>query len=260
VSDIHSAAIIDPEAELGRGVKVGPGALIGAGVRIGDGCEVGAYAILEGPAAIGENCRIFPRAHIGFEPQFIGLEGKGGGVEIGPRTVIREMAMIHRSIHEGEATRLGEECYIMGVAHVAHDCRLGNRVVLANYVALAGHVEIGDDSFISVYVGVHQFQRIGEGSFISAFCPIRKDVPPFTMVEGHSPSVRGLNTVGLRRRGTSGEARRDLKRAYRILFQEAKTMAEGCAQIESELSLGREIRSVLEFVRTSKRGILVGQV
>ena len=66
--------------------------------------------------------------------------------------------------------------------------------------------------------------------------------------------------MGLRRRGVSAEVRRDLKRAYRILFQEADSVAAGIARIEAELPLGREIRSVIEFFRTSKRGVYQGRV
>jgi len=260
VSEIHPAAHIDPAAVLGQGLRVGPGAVIGAEVCLADGCEVGACAVLEGPASIGAGCRIFPGAVIGAEAQIVDFAGKGGGIVIGPGTVIREMATVHRSKYEEKVTRVGERCYIMVCAHVAHDCQLGDRVILTNGIGLGGHVEMGDDCFISNFVGVHQFVRLGEGAFITGPSGVRKDVPPFTTVEGHPPRVRGLNVVGLRRRGVQPEVRGHLKRAYRILFQEAKTVAEGIERIEAELPLGREVRSVIEFLRNSERGVCQGEV
>jgi UDP-N-acetylglucosamine acyltransferase len=190
----------------------------------------------------------------------VNSEGKGGGVEIGPRTVVREMVTVHRSIHEGEMTRVGEECYLMTQSHVAHDCELGDRVILVNWVGLSGHVEVANDCFITGYVGIHQFVRIGEGVILTGPNAVRKDVPPFTLVDGNPPRVRGLNAVGLRRRGVSAEVRALLKKAYQILFQEAKTIAEGADRIEAELMLGSEIKSVVGFVRGSKRGIYQGRV
>lgn len=257
---IHPSAHIDSEAVIGPGAVVGPGAVIGAGVELGEGCEIGAHAVLEGPAVIGAGCRIFPGAVIGTEAQMVALEGRGGGIEIGPGTVIRETATIHRSIHEGKVTRIGEGCYLMAQSHVAHDCLLGDRVIMANWIGLSGHVEIGNDSFISGYVGIHQFVRVGESAMLTGPTAVRKDVPPFATVDGNPPRVRGLNMVGLRRRGVSAEVRGHLKRAYQILAHEAKTIAEGAARIEAELPLGREIKSVLEFAETSKRGIYLGEV
>ena len=260
MSGIHPAAHVDSESIIGKNVAVGPGAVIGAGVELGEDCEIGAHAVLEGPAVIGAGCRIFPGAVVGTEAQMVALEVRGGGVEIGPGTVIREMVTIHRSIHEDKVTRIGEECYLMTQAHVAHDCLLGDRVILANWIGLSGHVEVGNDSFISGYVGIHQFVRVGEGVMLTGPNAVRKDVPPFATVDGNPPRVRGLNMVGLRRRGVSAEVRGHLKRAYQLLAHETKSIAEGVARIEAELPLGREIKSVIEFAKASKRGIYLGDV
>ena len=258
--EIHPTAHLDPEASVGTNVRIGPGAIIGPGVQLGDECEVGSHAILEGITIIGSGCRIFPRAIIGVEPQVVGLKERGGKVEIGPNTVIREMATIHRSMYEDGVTRVGSQCYLMAYSHVAHDCQLGDHVIFTNFINLGGHVEVGSHCFVSNFVGVHQFVRFGEGAIIAGPTAVRMDVPPFTTVEGFPPRVRGLNVVGLRRMDISPEIRADLKRAYRILFQDAKTVAEGIGRIESELTMGREIQSVIEFVQCSKRGFYRGQV
>jgi UDP-N-acetylglucosamine acyltransferase len=260
VSLIHPSAHIDPGATLLPGVRVGPGAVVGAGVQLGEGCEVGPNVVLEGPAVIGTGCRFFAGSAVGAEGQVVHLEGKGGGVEIGSGTVLRETVTVHRSMHEGKTTRVGAGCYFMVGAHVAHDCQVGDRVVITNGNALGGHVVVGDDCFLSNFLGIHQFVRIGAGAIVVGPSGIRKDVPPYTMVEGDPARVRGLNLVGLRRRGVSAEVRGHLKRAYRILLQEAKTAAEAAARIEAEVPAGREIQTVIQFIRSSERGIYPGAV
>ncbi len=262
MSEIHPAAFVDPGAEVSEGTRIGPGAVVGPGVKLGEGCEVGAHAVLEGRIDIGSGCRIFPGAVIGTEAQFAGGGGGGGGggVEIGANTVVREMVTIHRSLEEGSATRIGENCYLMIQAHVAHDCLLGDRVILTNSTALSGHVEVGDGAFISGFVGIHQFVRIGEGAILTGPSAVRQDVLPFTNTDGNPPAVRGLNTIGLRRSGVSAEVRSHLKKAYHILFEEPKTSAEAAGRIEAEVPLGREIDSVVEFIRAAKRGFYRGGV
>jgi len=254
VSDFHSSAIVDPAALIGKSVRIGPGTVVGDAVSLGDGCEIGAHVVIEGPSKIGPGCRIFHKAVIGAEGQHTGIEGVGGGIEIGAGTVIREMATVHRSIEEGGLTRIGEECYLMVQAHVAHDCILGDQVILTNATSLGGHVEIGDCTFISGFVGIHQFVRIGEGAILTGPCAVRKDVLPFTMTDGNPPRVRGLNAVGMRRIGISSKVRDNLKEIYRIIFEESKSVEEALARIKFKTLVGREVASVVEFVGSSKRG------
>jgi len=258
VSDIHPSAIVDPAAHIAGNVRIGPGAVVGAGVSLGEGCELGAHTVIEGSSRIAPGCRIFHGAVIGTEGQHTNIEGAEGGVEIGAGTVIREMATVHRSIEEGGLTQIGEKCYLMVQAHVAHDCTLGDEVILTNATTLGGYVEIGDRAFVTGFVGIHQFIRIGEGVMLTGPAAVRKDVPPFTMTDGNPPKVRSLNLVGMRRSGISSQVRGHLKEAYRIVFEDSKSVEEALARIEAEIPAGREVRSVVDFVRSSKRGIYRG--
>ena len=47
-SNIHSTAIVHPNAKLGKDVIVGPGAVIGEHVEIGDGTQIGAHVVIGG--------------------------------------------------------------------------------------------------------------------------------------------------------------------------------------------------------------------
>ena len=233
---------------------------MGANVILRDGCEIGPNAVIQGPAFIGEGCRIFPNAVIGLEAQVVDLPSDSGGVEIGAGTVVRETATIHRSMRLGQNTVVGGKCYIMVGAHVGHDCRVGDETILVNHCSLGGHVEIGEKCFISNFIGVHQRMRIGQGSILVGPIAVRKDVPPFVKMAGAPFRVVGLNVVGLRRRGVSAEVRADIKRTYGILFNESGTMAQKIERIEAQAPLGEEIRSVVEFVRSSENGIYQGRV
>ena len=233
---------------------------MGPNVVLRDGCEIGQNATIQGPAVIGEGCRIFPNAVIGLEAQVVDLQLDSGGVEIGAGTTIRETVTIHRSMHQGQNTVIGRKCYIMVGAHVGHDSRVGDEVILVNHCSLGGHAEVGDNSFISNFIGVHQRMRIGEGVILVGPVAVRKDVPPFVKMAGAPFRVVGLNVVGLRRRGVSAEVRAEIKRAYGILFNGPGTMAQKIEEIEAQASLGAEIRSVVEFVRNSKNGVYQGRV
>lgn len=260
MNEIAQNSHIHSEAQLGQDLKIGPGAFVGAGVILRDGCEIGPNAIVQGPAVIGEGCRIFPNAVIGLEAQVVDLQSDSGGIEIGAGTIIRETATIHRSMHSGQNTVIGRNCYVMVGAHVGHDCLVGEEVILVNHCSLGGHVEVGNNSFISNFIGVHQRMRIGEGVILVGPVAVRKDVPPFVKMAGAPFRVVGLNVVGLRRRGVSAEVRADIKRAYGILFNDPGTMSQKIEKVEAQAPLGAEIQSVLEFVRNSKNGIYQGRV
>ena len=260
MNDIAPTSNIDPEARLGQDLKIGPGAFVGANVILRDGCEIGPNATIQGPADIGEGCRIFPNAVIGLEAQVVDLPSDSGGVEIGAGTIVRETATIQRSMYQGQNTILGRKCYIMVGAHVGHDCRVGDQSILVNHCSLGGHVEVGNKCFISNFLGVHQYMRVGEGSIVVGPAAARKDVPPFVKMTGDPLRVIGLNVVGLQRSGVSPEVRAEIKRAYKILFDETGTMAQKIEKIEAQVPLGAEIQSVVEFVRNSKNGVYQGRV
>ena len=56
---IHPTAIIDPSAQIGENVKIGPWTHIGANVKIGDYCEIASHVVVKGPSVIGERNKIY---------------------------------------------------------------------------------------------------------------------------------------------------------------------------------------------------------
>ena len=140
-------------------------------------------------------------------------------------------------------------------SHVAHDCRVGDGVILANGAALGGHVEAQDHAIVGGLAGVHQHVRIGESALCAAGAMVSMDVPPFCTVAGDRARLRGLNVIGLRRRGFGIAAIGRLKRAYRLLFQAGGTRREALARVRAALGDVPEVARLLDFVAASRRGV-----
>lgn len=252
---IHETAIVDRNAELAEGVEVGPWALIGPGVRIGTGTIVGPRVLIERDTSIGEGCRLANGAVLGTDPQDLKYKGEQSFLEVGDRTVVREFATLNRGTAASGRTVVGSDCLIMAYAHVAHDCELGNHVVIANSVNMAGHVVIEDWATVGGVTPIHQFVRIGAHAFVGGGSRVSQDVPPYCRAAGNPPSLFGLNSVGLERRGFTEEVRGALKKTYRILFQAKLNVAQAVARVESEVPPLPEVLHLLSFVRDSERGV-----
>lgn len=259
IRKIHETAVVHPGARLGKDVEIGPYAVIGENVLIGDGTKIGAHVVIDGWTSVGKNCVIFPSASIGTEPQDLKFRGEKSYVFIGDNTKIREFATVNRATGEGEETRVGSNCLLMAYTHVAHNCIVGNNVIMSNAATLAGHVIVEDRVIIGGLAGVHQFVKIGRNAMIGGASKVVQDVPPFVIVDGHPAKVAGLNNVGLARAGISEVARRNLKKAYRILFRSGLTLAQAIAVMEQELESCEEVEHFLRFLRNAERGICRGR-
>lgn len=253
---IHPTAIVDPAAELADEVEIGPYAIVGGRVRLGRGTRVGPHAVIEGRTTIGEENQIFPHASVGTVPQDLKFHGEDSELIIGDRNVIREFATVHLGTEGGGmVTRIGHGNLFMNYTHVAHDCVLGDRNILANGVQLAGHVVVESFVVIGALSGIHQFVRLGESTIVGAGSMVAQDVPPFCNATGDRARLRGLNSVGLRRRGLDSEALRRIKRAYRIFFAEKRPVAEAAALAREEFPDVAEVESFVRFIETSERGV-----
>ena len=252
---IHETAVIHPGARLGKDVEIGPYAVIGEHVIIGEGTVVGAHVVVDGWTSIGKHCVIFPGASIGAEPQDLKFRGEKSYVFIGDYTKIRECATVNRATGEGEETRIGSHCLMMAYTHVAHNCVVGNHVIMSNAATLAGHVVVEDRAVIGGLAGVHQFVKIGRNAMIGGASKIVQDIPPFVIVDGHPAKVAGLNNVGMARSGVGPQSRRNLKKAYKILYRSGLNLAQAIAVMEQELETCEEVEHLMRFLRNAERGI-----
>lgn len=250
--DIHSTAVVSQQSEIQAGVTVGPFAIIEPEVIIGAGCRIAAHAVIKQYTVLGRNNRVHEHAVLGGEPQDVKFNGETSRLLIGDDNIIREFATVHRASGHGQETHIGSRNFLMIGVHIAHNCRIGDDNIFANGVALAGHTLVEDHAFLSSNVGAHQFVRIGRYAMVGGKSKIVQDVLPFLITDGNPPRLRGVNTVGLRRAGLSGEERNALKRAYRILFRSTIPFDEAlreAARIEDA-----HVQHLLKFINESKRG------
>ena len=253
---ISPLADVHPNARLGANVKIDPFAVVHEDVTIGDDSHIMSHAVIMNGSNIGNNCTIFPGAVIAGIPQDLKFVGEKTTVEIGNHTTIRECVTINRGTKEKYKTVVGNHCLLMAYAHVAHDCILGNHVILANAVQLAGHVEVGDHAILGGLSGAHQFTRIGAHTYIAGNTVIRKDIPPFVKAAREPMSYIGINLVGLQRSGFAKEVIKEISDIYHILFVEKNTTSSAVQLIESTFNSSAERDGILQFIKTSKAGII----
>lgn len=255
IAYIHETAVVAPGARIAKNVEIGPYAVIGENVEIGEGTKIGPHVVITGWTQIGKDCKIFQGASIGEEPQDLKFKGEKSYTFIGDRTTIREGATVHRATGEGEETRIGNDCLLMALTHVAHNCVIGNNVIMSNLASLAGHAIVEDRAVVGGMAGVHQFVKIGRNAMVGGMSKLTQDVVPFTIVDGQPAKVVGLNSVGISRAGVTLEARRNIKKAYKILYRSGLRLAEAIAVIEQEVDSCEEVEHFLRFLRNADRGI-----
>ena len=255
MTNIHPTAVVHPKAEIGFGCEIGPYCVVGADVTLGSGCCLHSHVVIDGHTVLGEENQIFPFASIGLKSQDLKWKGGLTRTQIGDRNTFREYVTVNSATGDGESTRIGSQNHILAYSHVAHNVTLGNHVIMSNVATLGGHVLVEDYAIIGGLAAIHQFCRIGKMSIIGGCSKVVQDVPPFMMADGNPAETRTINKVGLERNGVSVEAQSALKQAYKILFREGLTISNALARVEAKLADVPEIEHLLQFIRTSERGI-----
>jgi len=252
---IHPSASVHPKAVIGKNVEIGPYSVVGADVKIGDGTKVKAHCQITGWTTLGKENVIHNGVSIGAPPQDIKYKGEKGEIVIGDKNVIREFVTIHIPTGGGQTT-IGNENFIMVQAHVPHNCTIGNQVVIGGYAGLAGHTRIDDQVIIGGMAGVHQFVRIGRLTMVGAQSKVTQDIPPFMLVEGNPAQVRGINSIGISRRGISQDAQSEIKKAFKLIYESGHNTAEAARDIRKRLRPLPEIEQLASFLeKESHRGI-----
>jgi UDP-N-acetylglucosamine acyltransferase len=254
-SAIHPTAIIEHGAELARDVVVGPYAVIGPRVRLRQGCRVDAHAVVAGDTEIGAGTEIHAHAVVGGEPQDLKYRGSETRLVVGERNRIREGVTINLGTEVGGGeTRIGDDNILMANSHVAHDCVLGSRIIVANNVMLAGHVRVHDGAILNGGAGVHHFTTIGSYAYVGGLSRITRDVPPFTIVEGHPSRVRGLNVIGLKRAHFPEETIAAIKEAYKRIFRSDRPVRDAVASLRVDFADVEPVQMLVRFLEASESG------
>jgi len=258
--NIHPTAIIDPKAQLDSSVVVEPYAVIDGPVQIGPHTRIGAHAVVSGHTTIGARNTISSFTSIGAPPQDSHYQGEPTELIIGDDNLFREYVSIHRAtVKASGKTLIGSGNMIMAYCHIAHDCIIADHVIMANLATLAGHVEIGNHANLGGLVAVHQYCRIGDYAYVGGMSGIGLDVPPYVIMEGTRNQMRiaGINKVGLRRSGMDRETIKNLEEAFKILFRSPEMLLkDALAKLEEEMKACLEVQLMVDFFRTSKRGVV----
>jgi UDP-N-acetylglucosamine acyltransferase len=255
---IHPTSIVDPQAQLGEGVWIGPHCVVGGKVSIHKNSRLEGNVHVDGLTEIGEACEFSPFSVIGGAPQDVGYRAEETRVVIGDRNVFREFITVHKgTVKGGGATSIGSDNYFMVYSHIGHDCHVGNGTVFTNAATLGGHVSIDDFATVGAFSAVHQFCRVGKHAFIGGFSVITQDVLPFLRVAGMRPVLLyGLNSIGLRRRGFSRERLNTLKEIFRIILYSNLNTTQAVDRLKTLFPPHEDREEVIQFIQSSTRGII----
>lgn len=253
---ISPLAYIHPEAVIGEGCEIGPFCYIDKNVVIGKNNHLKNSVTLLSGARIGDGNRIFPGAVIGAIPQDLKFKGEETTAEVGDNNTIRENVTINRGTAAKGKTVVGSNNLLMEGMHVAHDAVVGNGCIIGNTTKIAGEVVIDDFAIISACVLIHQFCHVGSYVMVGGGTRTSQDIPPYCMAAREPVAYCGLNLVGLRRRGFSRELIENIHNTYRLLYQRGKLREECLQEIRETVPMSPEIEYILDFVTSSKRGII----
>lgn len=255
MNQISPLAYVHPEAILGDNNIIGPFCYIDRDTIIGDNNVLQNSVTINVGARIGNGNEIFPGASLSTKPQDLKFKGEITTCQIGDGNSIRENVTISRGTASKGKTIVGNNNLLMENMHIAHDCVVGNNCIVGNSTKFAGEVTIDDNAIISATVLTHQFCKIGSYVMIQGGCRFSQDIPPYIIAGKEPTKYCGINLVGLRRRGFSNELIDSIHEAYRILYSKG-VLKEGIEEIKKNLQITPEIQYIIDFVESSKRGII----
>jgi UDP-N-acetylglucosamine acyltransferase len=255
-ASIHPTAVVHPSTEIGSDVVIGPYCVIHEGVQIGDGCWLQNHVTLAGPAKVGRNNRFYAFSSVGQQTQDLKYGGEPTSLEVGDGNTFREFVTVNRGSLPDTKTVIGSRGNFLAYSHVAHDCIVGDHVISSNNGTLAGHVEMGNHAILGGLTAVHQFCRVGEHAITGGCSKIVQDVPPFMIADGNPAEIRGVNAIGLERRGYSEDAVKNLKEAFRIIYRRGLNTSQALEELRAMEGECSEISLLVEFIEQSERGII----
>ncbi len=260
---IHPTSVISPDAQFEEGVEIGPYCLIQGKVHIGKGTVVEGHVTIgsrNSVLTIGENNHFSPGAVIGGPPQDVSYKGENTELIIGNNNTFREFSTVNIATLKGtRKTVIGNHCYLMSYTHVGHDSVIGDHVIIANDSHIGGHCHIEDGVVIGGVCAFNQYTRVGKLAFIAGSSIVNKDILPFSRAHGNHAFIRATNKLGLARNGLSREEVMNIHKAIRIVVFGSDTIEEGIARILNECSPSENIQYLIDFMKTSKRGVALNR-
>jgi UDP-3-O-[3-hydroxymyristoyl] glucosamine N-acyltransferase len=206
---VHSAAIVDPSAEIAADAAIGPlvtvgseavigrGSVLHPGVHVAARCVIGAGCILHAGVVLREGVSLGDRVILhsgvvigtdgfGYRPDpsgrglrkvpHIGTVRLEDDVEIGANTCVDRGKF--------GATTIGAGTKIDNLCQIGHNCRIGRSCVIAGACSFAGSVVLGDGVMVGGSSGFADHVTVGAGSRVGARSGVLRDLPPGAEVLG----------------------------------------------------------------------------
>ncbi len=249
MSLISPLAYVHPDARLADDVRVDAFAYIDANVEIGSGCHIMSHASVIGGTKIGKNTKLYDGCVIGADPQDFRWKGEKGCCVVGDNVRLYQHVIINRSIHEGAATVIGSNSYIMAQTHVGHDSKIGEYCVLGNGVKVAGDCAVGDYSILSSGAIVHENCQLGRWTLIKGGCRVNNNVPPYAIMAHNPISYYGVNAYIMRKGNISEDRIDDIAKCYRHIYQCGTSLFNAMRRIQEDVSESPEREEILSFIR-----------
>ena len=253
---ISPLAYIHPEAKIGENVEIGPFVFIDKNVVIGDNNTIMPNVNILYGSRIGNNNRIFPGAVIGAIPQDLKFRGEETTAEIGDNNTIRENAVIIRATFAGDETVVGSGNFIMQGARISHDVTIGNNCIIGNGSQVSGCCVVEDYAILTSNVLMQGKTRLGTYAAVQGGCRFTKDIPPYCVAAHEPTAFYSINTTVLQHEGFSETVIKHIAHAFRILYKVNTSTEDALRRIEEQVPSSPEIVHLIEFVRSSKLGII----
>ena len=120
---------------------------------------------------------------------------------------------------------------------------------------IAGDCEIQDGVIFSSSVIENAKTRVGRGAMIQAGTTFSKDVPPYIICTKRS-EYGGVNFTMGRNYGVDEKILKHIANAYRLIYLGNTSLFDAVNQIEDQVPDSPEIRNVIEFMRSTKLGVI----
>lgn len=255
---IHPTAIVEDGAIIGDGSYIGPYCCIGKDVTLGKNVRLESHVVISGNTKIGDGSIVYPFASLGQKPQDLKYKGEDSRLEIGQNTTIREYVTANIGTEVGGMiTKIGDNCLIMAYCHIAHDCIVGNNVILVNGVNLSGHVIVGDNAIIGGMSAVKQFIRIGQHAMIGGFTGVDRDIIPYGITRSDRiTTIKGLNIIGLKRRGFGIDEIKTMLNAYQEIFEnedESIQFTQNLENVREKYVENNHIAEIIDFIKAKSK-------
>ncbi len=252
---IHPTAIVSKNAIIDQSSSVGPYCIIGNNVTIGKKNKIISHVSIVGNTTIGDENIFYPFSSIGSDPQDLKFNNENSYLEIGDKNKFRENVTVNPGTQGGGLkTIIKNNCLFMVGSHIAHDCKINSNVILANNATLAGHVEIYDNAILGGNSAIHQFVRIGNYAMIGGMSGVEKDILPYGLYTGIRENLKGINLIGLKRKGLDNKSINIINNTIKEIFSKDDTLTNN---IEKLININiKEIQEIINFLKNnSKRGI-----